>query len=89
MKIIIIYFVLLRCFNKLWFVLEYEEKESSGTIKWKEAVENCQTYSRLHVLVGIFDSCIKWEKSMATLVILLNFILSMATLVILLNFSLF
>ena len=44
---------------------ECEEKESPGLKRWKEAVENCQTYSRLHVLVGIFDSCIKWERSHA------------------------
>ncbi|KAH9510396.1 Tyrosine-protein kinase baz1b [Bulinus truncatus] len=30
---------------------------------WKEAVENCQTLSRLHVLMALLDACIKWEKS--------------------------
>lgn len=35
-------------------------------LKWREAVAACQTYSRLHVLVGMFDSCIKWERSLAT-----------------------
>lgn len=34
-----------------------------GLMKWKEAVENSKTYSRLHVLLGILDACIKWEKS--------------------------
>ncbi|KAA0191435.1 hypothetical protein HAZT_HAZT000821, partial [Hyalella azteca] len=45
---------------------EYIEVEGSGVLKWREAVESCKTYSRLHVLVGMFDSCIKWERSLAT-----------------------
>ncbi|PVD33659.1 hypothetical protein C0Q70_04917 [Pomacea canaliculata] len=31
--------------------------------QWKGAVENCSTLSRLHVLLSMMDSCIKWEKS--------------------------
>ena len=34
-----------------------------GIISWRDAVKTCATYSRLHVLLGILDSCIKWEKS--------------------------
>ena len=34
-----------------------------GIISWRDAVKNSGTYSRLHVLLGILDSCIKWEKS--------------------------
>ena len=45
---------------------EIIETESTGTIKWREAVLSCKTLSRLHVLVGMFDSCIKWEKSLAS-----------------------
>ncbi|KAF2359943.1 Zinc finger PHD-finger [Trinorchestia longiramus] len=45
---------------------EYIEVEGSGVLKWREAVAACKTYSRLHVLVGMFDSCIKWERSLAT-----------------------
>ncbi|KAG0728011.1 Tyrosine-protein kinase BAZ1B [Chionoecetes opilio] len=45
---------------------EYEEMESVGTQQWREAVLTCQTFSRMHLLVGMFDSCIKWEKSIAT-----------------------
>ena len=40
--------------------------ESTGTLQWREAVLGCQTLSRMHLLVGMFDSCIKWEKSVAT-----------------------
>ena len=31
--------------------------------KWKDSVVNCPTLSRLHVLLSMMDSCIKWEKS--------------------------
>ncbi|XP_055996600.1 tyrosine-protein kinase BAZ1B-like isoform X2 [Ostrea edulis] len=45
-----------------------EEKEEEisvclGISKWREAVENASTVSRLHVLMGIMDASIKWEKS--------------------------
>ncbi|XP_078333883.1 tyrosine-protein kinase BAZ1B-like isoform X2 [Crassostrea virginica] len=45
-----------------------EEKEEEihvcvGIAKWREAVENASTVSRLHVLLGIMDASIKWEKS--------------------------
>lgn len=44
-----------------------EEKKLSAAERrvqqWKEAVENCPTMSRLHVLLSMVDSCIKWEKS--------------------------
>ncbi|XP_061178155.1 tyrosine-protein kinase BAZ1B-like isoform X1 [Saccostrea echinata] len=45
-----------------------EEKEEEITVclgisKWREAVENASTLSRLHVLFGILEACIKWEKS--------------------------
>ncbi|KAJ8298926.1 hypothetical protein KUTeg_022986 [Tegillarca granosa] len=44
---------------------EEEEKEiiAKGILNWREAVENASTYSRLHVLLGVLDACIKWEKS--------------------------
>ena len=45
-------------------VTEYVAVEGSGVLKWREAVLSCRTYSRLHVLVGMFDSCIRWEKSL-------------------------
>lgn len=31
--------------------------------QWKDSVLNCPTMSRLHVLLSMMDSCIKWEKS--------------------------
>ncbi|KAK7073042.1 hypothetical protein SK128_003473 [Halocaridina rubra] len=45
---------------------EYEEVEVLAVQQWRDAVSSCTTLSRLHLLVGIFDSCIKWEKSLAT-----------------------
>ncbi|XP_045610367.2 tyrosine-protein kinase BAZ1B-like isoform X2 [Procambarus clarkii] len=45
---------------------EYDEWENPAVHKWREAVMTCQTFSRMHMLVGMFDSCIKWEKSIAT-----------------------
>ncbi|CAL4065501.1 unnamed protein product, partial [Meganyctiphanes norvegica] len=45
---------------------ELEECEPRAVQRWRTEVENCQTFSRLHMLVGMFDSCIRWEKSMAT-----------------------
>lgn len=44
-------------------VKEKEDKREKAVRLWKEAVTDCQTYSRLHVLMAIADSCIKWEKS--------------------------
>ncbi|XP_076045526.1 tyrosine-protein kinase BAZ1B-like isoform X2 [Oratosquilla oratoria] len=46
---------------------ETEEVECVGTQRWREAVRSCKTYSRLHLLVGMFDSCIMWERSMAVM----------------------
>lgn len=40
-----------------------EETEAKGLVSWREAVKSCPTMSRLHVLIGMLDSCIKWEKS--------------------------
>lgn len=41
--------------------LATEEGEGS----WLQAVTQCRTLSRLHVLVGLLDSAIKWELSNA------------------------
>ncbi|XP_064634719.1 tyrosine-protein kinase BAZ1B-like [Lineus longissimus] len=40
-----------------------EDKVPEGVTKWTEAVVSAQTMSRLHVLLGMLDACIKWEKS--------------------------
>ncbi|KAL3841380.1 hypothetical protein ACJMK2_019534 [Sinanodonta woodiana] len=42
---------------------ETELKVVKGIAAWREAVEKCSTLSRLHTLLGILDSSIKWEKS--------------------------
>lgn len=31
--------------------------------KWKTAVREAQTFSRMHVLLGMLDACIKWDMS--------------------------
>ena len=31
--------------------------------KWKTAIREAQTFSRMHVLLGMLDSCIKWDMS--------------------------
>ena len=40
-----------------------EEKICLALIRWREAVDACPTWSRLHVLMAILEACIKWEKS--------------------------
>ncbi|CAH1786083.1 unnamed protein product [Owenia fusiformis] len=47
-----------------------EEKDDKEQIKvdetiakWKEASRNCSTMSRLHVLLGMFESCVNWNMS--------------------------
>ncbi|XP_059141416.1 tyrosine-protein kinase BAZ1B-like isoform X2 [Physella acuta] len=42
---------------------EREAKREKSIREWREAVEGCQTLSRLHVLMAMLDCCIKWEKS--------------------------
>lgn len=42
---------------------EKEDKREKSIREWREAVEGCQTLSRLHVLMAMLDCCIKWEKS--------------------------
>lgn len=31
--------------------------------KWKGAIREAQTFSRMHVLLGMLDACIKWDMS--------------------------
>ncbi|CAG5121191.1 unnamed protein product, partial [Candidula unifasciata] len=42
---------------------EKEDKTEKAVREWKEQVERCPTMSRLHVLMALLDSCVKWEKS--------------------------
>ena len=61
-----------------------------GVQLWKEAIQNCPTFSRLHFLLAIFDSCIKWEKSAENAVSLSCFIgikLQALTLILIVSFS--
>lgn len=44
-------------------------------LQWQEAVDSCPTVSRLHVLMAMLESCIKWEKSAENAVCILNCIL--------------
>ena len=30
---------------------------------WCDNVDTCSSVSRLHMLLGLLDSCVKWEKS--------------------------
>jgi len=39
------------------------KKAEVGIKDWLDAVAQCSTLSRLNVLIGILESCIKWEKS--------------------------
>ncbi|XP_022094997.1 tyrosine-protein kinase BAZ1B-like isoform X3 [Acanthaster planci] len=43
------------------------EEDGSGipekVTKWVEAVESAPTLSRLHLLLSIFEACVRWEKS--------------------------
>ena len=34
-----------------------------GIENWTAAVKSCPTFSRLHLLLSVLESCIKWEKS--------------------------
>ncbi|XP_067654301.1 tyrosine-protein kinase BAZ1B-like [Haliotis asinina] len=43
--------------------LEEDATASKAVADWFDALESCPTFSRLHVLLGMLDSCIKWEKS--------------------------
>ena len=40
-------------------------QKSEKVLKWIEAVETAPTLSRLHVLLAMFENCVKWEKSAA------------------------
>lgn len=36
---------------------------ASALEKWKTAIREAQTFSRMHVLLGMLDACIKWDMS--------------------------
>jgi len=40
-----------------------KKKAEDGIKEWLDAVSQCSTLSRLNVLIGILECCVKWEKS--------------------------
>ncbi|KAJ8266565.1 hypothetical protein GJAV_G00131950 [Gymnothorax javanicus] len=40
-----------------------EAKVATAVEKWKTAIREAQTFSRMHVLLGMLDACIKWDMS--------------------------
>ncbi|XP_078081199.1 tyrosine-protein kinase BAZ1B isoform X1 [Mustelus asterias] len=40
-----------------------EAKVASALELWKCAIQEAQTFSRMHVLLGMLDACIKWDMS--------------------------
>ncbi|KAJ1185002.1 hypothetical protein NDU88_001798 [Pleurodeles waltl] len=40
-----------------------EAKVASAVEKWKVAIRDAQTFSRMHALLGMLDACIKWDMS--------------------------
>ncbi|XP_069801623.1 tyrosine-protein kinase BAZ1B isoform X2 [Dendropsophus ebraccatus] len=40
-----------------------EARVASAVEKWKTAIREAQTFSRMHVLLGMLDACIKWDMS--------------------------
>ncbi|XP_073421849.1 tyrosine-protein kinase BAZ1B [Dendrobates tinctorius] len=40
-------------------------KVASAVEKWRTAIREAQTFSRMHVLLGMLDACIKWDMSSA------------------------
>ncbi|XP_051512211.1 tyrosine-protein kinase BAZ1B-like [Myxocyprinus asiaticus] len=43
--------------------LAEEARVATAVGKWKAAVREAQTFSRMHVLLGMLDACIKWDMS--------------------------
>ncbi|XP_077578695.1 tyrosine-protein kinase BAZ1B [Stigmatopora nigra] len=43
--------------------LAEEAKVATAIEKWKTAIREAQTFSRMHVLLGMLEACIKWDMS--------------------------
>ncbi|XP_040902042.1 tyrosine-protein kinase BAZ1B isoform X2 [Toxotes jaculatrix] len=43
--------------------LAEEARVATAVEKWKTAIREAQTFSRMHVLLGMLDACIKWDMS--------------------------
>ncbi|KAM4627244.1 tyrosine-protein kinase BAZ1B [Polymixia lowei] len=40
-----------------------DARVATAVEKWKTAIREAQTFSRMHVLLGMLDACIKWDMS--------------------------
>ncbi|XP_045929542.1 tyrosine-protein kinase BAZ1B isoform X1 [Micropterus dolomieu] len=43
--------------------LAEEARVATAVEKWKTAIREAQSFSRMHVLLGMLDACIKWDMS--------------------------
>ncbi|KAJ8402237.1 hypothetical protein AAFF_G00371020 [Aldrovandia affinis] len=43
--------------------LAAEARVATAVEKWKSSIREAQTFSRMHVLLGMLDACIKWDMS--------------------------
>ncbi|KPP71201.1 tyrosine-protein kinase BAZ1B-like [Scleropages formosus] len=43
--------------------LAEEARVATAVEKWKMVIREAQTFSRMHVLLGMLDACIKWDMS--------------------------
>lgn len=46
----------------VWFLPGFSQV-ATAVEKWKGAIREAQTFSRMHVLLGMLDACIKWDMS--------------------------
>lgn len=44
-------------------LLDFFLQVATAVEKWKFAIREAQTFSRMHVLLGMLDACIKWDMS--------------------------
>lgn len=47
-------------FNQVW---AFSSQVATAVEKWKTAIREAQTFSRMHILLGMLDACIKWDMS--------------------------
>lgn len=49
--------------NYFIFNVYFSSQVATAVEKWKTAIREAQTFSRMHVLLGMLDACIKWDMS--------------------------
>lgn len=49
--------------NNFIFNVYFSSQVATAVEKWKTAIREAQTFSRMHVLLGMLDACIKWDMS--------------------------